>query len=149
MNRKIASLSLALLFASALTVLAQSPTTSAPTGQGATQDPYGATMDHPNPGSVAAPSSATSSNSTATSSTAATDDSTQNNSSTSTATTPSATTTTTTTTSSSTDTSNNSTDAATTPSSMPKTGSDLPLLFAIGCLALAGACGLRAARGRV
>src|ERR1700753_3502132 len=52
MQKKIFSLFLTLLVTAALAVLAQSPTSSAPPGGSTTKDPYGATLDHPNPGST-------------------------------------------------------------------------------------------------
>ncbi len=146
MTSKIVSLSLSLLLAGALVVLAQSPTTSAPPGAGATHDPYGATMDHPNPSSATAGNTVTTTTqSNGTSATTGSNANNTDNSSTPTATgtassstMPSTDTTTTTTTST-----DNS--ANTTPSSLPKTASDLPLFAALGFMALAGACVMRAA----
>ena len=141
MQLKLISLSLSLLLAGALAVMAQSPTSSAPPGQSTTKDPYGATLDHPNPNSGAAASTATTSQSTA----PATTTTTTTTSTDSTATTP--------TTSSSTmptDTTATGTDqngsAATASNTLPRTASDIPLIGALGLLALGGALTLRAAK---
>jgi hypothetical protein len=160
MSRKIFTLFISLLVAAALAVLAQSPTTSAPTGSSSTQDPYGATLDHPNPTgnnstapitdshtalqgntttttvaptSPGTPATGTdNSAATTTSATPSTDNMSNNSSTTTTTTAPSTTTTSTTPdTSTSTDT--------TTPTTLPRTGSELPLLAALGLLALCGA----------
>jgi hypothetical protein len=142
MTNKIVSLSISLLLASALAVMAQSPTTSAPPGGGATHDPYGATMDHPNPSSATAGNTVTTTPQNGSADTSATTGSNNNNtdnSATPTATSNNDNTSTTTTTTSTTDTSSN-----TTPSTLPKTASDLPLFAAMGFLALAGACVMRA-----
>ena len=140
MHRKFFSLFLTLLLVGALAALAQSPTSSNPGGS-ETKDPYGATLDHPNPGSPnpakPAPVTATTTEST-------------------TATTPSTTTTTESTppatstyNSSTTSNDNMATPAASAPSttsdskSLPRTASDLPLLVIIGLLALGGALTVR------
>ncbi len=146
MSRKIFTLFISLLVAAALAVLAQSPTTSAPPGSTATQDPYGATLDHPNPVGNTAPVGTTTSTtvpittnsaapatdtSTATSSTTSTDSMNNNTTPTTSATTPTTTTDTSTPAGTSTD--------ASTPQTLPRTGSELPLLAALGLLALGGA----------
>jgi hypothetical protein len=51
MKRNVLYLFLTLLLATALAALAQSPTSSNPGGS-ETKDPYGATLDHPNPSSA-------------------------------------------------------------------------------------------------
>jgi LPXTG-motif cell wall-anchored protein len=141
---KIASLSLSLLLAGALAVLAQSPTTSAPPGSGATHEPFGATLDHPNPNSAAPQGSVTTT-------TAPSDQSLTGSVSTTDSATPAATTTasttTTTTTTAATD-NTNAPAADSTPASLPKTGSELPLFAAIGLLALGGAIVLRSTGAR-
>jgi hypothetical protein len=143
MQKKILSLVLSLLVVGALAALAQSPTTSAPTGNNSTQEPYGATLDHPNPNS----GSSTATN-PASSAPAPASDSSMNNSS-------SSTTSSTTTSGSTTGDSNASptaTDSTTTTSTdsaspatansnntLPRTASDLPLLCVLALMALSGA----------
>ncbi len=139
MTSKIVSLSMSLLLATALAVMAQSPTTSAPPGGGATHDPYGATMDHPNPSSATAGNTVTTTPQNGSTDTSATTGSNNNNTDNSATPTATSNNTTTTTTTSTTDTSSN-----TAPSTLPKTASDLPLFAAMGFLALAGACVMRA-----
>jgi cytoskeletal protein RodZ len=139
MKRNALYIFLILLLATALTALAQSPTTSN-MGGSTTKDPYGATLDHPNPGAAAGatgqsatqpnvnegqtPAAATpSTSSTTTSST------TDNTSASSTP---------------ATDTSGSATSTnATGNGSLPRTASDLPLLATIGLLALGGALTVR------
>jgi len=137
MKRNVLYIFLILLLATALTALAQSPTTSN-MGGSTTKDPYGATLDHPNPGATAGATgqSATQTNvnegqtpasgaaTTATPATTSTD-----TSSTSTSTT---------------DTSGTANNTSTTANgSLPRTASDLPLLATIGLLALGGALTVR------
>jgi len=141
MKRNVLYIFLILLLATALTALAQSPTTSN-MGGSTTKDPYGATLDHPNPGAAAGATgqSATQTNvnegqtpaSGATTATPATPPSTDTSSS---ATSPSTSTTDTSGTASST--------SATGNGSLPRTASDLPLLATIGLLALGGALTVR------
>ena len=143
MKRNALYIFLILLLATALTALAQSPTTNN-MGGSETKDPYGATLDHPNPGSTAGATgqSATQTNvnegqTPATGATTAT-----------TATTPSTSSTTTSTTTDntgSTATTDNSGTAGSTTASgkLPRTASDLPLLATIGLLALGGALTVR------
>ncbi|HXO26297.1 MAG TPA: hypothetical protein VOA80_03065 [Thermoanaerobaculia bacterium] len=142
MKRNALYIFLILLLATALTALAQSPTSSS-TGGSETKDPYGATLDHPNPGSTmpAPGQTATEPNVPAATAPAATP-----------ATTPSTTSTTTSTTvdntsgtpTSTTDTSGTAPDTSTTASGkLPRTASDLPLLATIGLLALGGALTVR------
>ena len=143
MKRNALYIFLILLLATALTALAQSPTSSS-TGGSETKDPYGATLDHPNPTS-SAPSAtaqpATEPNIPAASAPMTTP-----------ATTPSTTSTTTSTTvdntsgtpTSTTDTSGTAPDTSTTASGkLPRTASDLPLLATMGLLALGGALTVR------
>jgi hypothetical protein len=138
MKRNVLYIFLILLLATALTALAQSPTTSN-MGGSTTKDPYGATLDHPNPGSTAGATgqSATQTNvnegqtpasGAATTATPSTDTS-------SSSTSPSTSTTDTSGTANSTSTSANG--------SLPRTASDLPLLATIGLLALGGALTVR------
>jgi len=139
MKRNVLYIFLILLLATALTALAQSPTTSN-MGGSTTKDPYGATLDHPNPGAAAGATgqSATQTNvnegqtpaSGATTATPAP----------STDTSSSSTSTSTTTTDTSGTASNTS---ATGNGSLPRTASDLPLLATIGLLALGGALTVR------
>lgn len=140
MQRKILFLFLTLLVAAFMTALAQSPTSSNPGGS-ETKDPYGATLDHPNPGSApgatgekydknkvnegqtpASPTPSTASS--ATTDTGATTS------------TPST---------SSTDMSSSSANTTSTDTgkTLPRTASDLPLLATIGLLALGGALMVR------
>jgi cobalamin biosynthesis Mg chelatase CobN len=136
MKRNVLYIFLILLLATALTALAQSPTTSN-MGGSTTKDPYGATLDHPNPGSTAGATgqSATQTNvnegqtpasGAATTATPSTDTS---SSSTSTTTTDNS------------GTANNTSTSAN--GSLPRTASDLPLLATIGLLALGGALTVR------
>jgi hypothetical protein len=147
MKRNALYIFLTLLLATALTALAQSPTSSNPGGS-ETKDPYGATLDHPNPGSTqGATGQSYNANkvnegqtpASATPSTAATPDTTSSTPSTSTTT-------------STTDTSGSSMPATTTDTtnndltskkSLPRTASELPLLATIGLLALGGALTVR------
>jgi cytoskeletal protein RodZ len=139
MKRNAFYIFLILLLATALTALAQSPTTSN-MGGSTTKDPYGATLDHPNPGAAAGatgqsatqpnvnegqtPAAATPSTSSTTTS------STTDNTSASSTPTP--------------DTSGSATSTnATGNGSLPRTASDLPLLATIGLLALGGALTVR------
>ena len=140
MKRNALYIFLILLLATALTALAQSPTTNN-MGGSETKDPYGATLDHPNPGSTAGATgqsaTQTNVNEGQTPATGAT-----------TATTPSTSSTTTSSTTdntSSTSTTDNSGTAGSTTASgkLPRTASDLPLLATIGLLALGGALTVR------
>jgi hypothetical protein len=141
MKRNALYIFLVLLLATALTALAQSPTTSN-MGGSTTKDPYGATLDHPNPGAAAGATgqSATQTNvnegqtpasgampATPSTSSTTTSSTTDNTSGSSTSTT---------------DTSGtaNSTSGN---GSLPRTASDLPLLATIGLLALGGALTVR------
>ena len=140
MKRNALYIFLVLLLATALTALAQSPTTSN-MGGSTTKDPYGATLDHPNPGSTAGATgqSATQTNvnegqtpasSTPTTSSTTTSSTTDNTSGSSTT--------------STTDTSGAATSTnASANGSLPRTASDLPLLATIGLLALGGALTVR------
>lgn len=144
MKRNALYLFLILVLATALAALAQSPTSSN-MGGSQTKDPYGATLDHPNPGSTAGATgqSATQTNvnegqTPAAGATTATPE-----------TTPSTTSTTTSTTVDNTsgsstlptDTTNNT--STTAGGKLPRTASDLPLLATIGLLALGGALTVR------
>jgi hypothetical protein len=139
MRKKTLSLFLGLLVTVALAVWAQSPTTSAPPGSSTTQDPYGATLDHPNP------------NSANNANTPITDSNSQNsrtrpNQGNSNDATPamSGSARSSTTTSTGTDNgSPSSSPAASDSSSLPRTASDLPLLAVIGLLALGSALMVR------
>lgn len=140
MKRNALYIFLTLLLATALTALAQSPTSSNPGGS-ETKDPYGATLDHPNPGS--APGATGQSYNTnkvnegqtpasTTPTTAAPADSSTTSS------------TTTDTSSSSTPSTTTDTTSNVTPNkSLPRTASELPLLATIGLLALGGALTVR------
>jgi hypothetical protein len=140
MKRNALYIFLTLLLATALTALAQSPTSSNPGGS-ETKDPYGATLDHPNPGSAqGATGQSYNTNkvnegqtpASTTPTTAAPADS-STSSSTTTDTSGSSTPSTTT------DTTNN----VTPNKSLPRTASELPLLATIGLLALGGALTVR------
>ncbi|HXO42524.1 MAG TPA: hypothetical protein VN999_13805 [Thermoanaerobaculia bacterium] len=123
MKRNALYIFLILLLATALTALAQSPTTSN-MGGSETKAPYGATLDHPNPSS--APSATTEPNVPAATP----------------ATTPSTSSTTTSTTVD--NTSGTAPDTSTAAGGkLPRTASDLPLLATIGLLALGGALTVR------
>jgi hypothetical protein len=145
MKRNALYIFLILLLATALTALAQSPTSSS-MGGSETKDPYGATLDHPNPSSApsATAQPATEPNIPAANAPAATPATP--------ATTPSTSSTTTSTTvdntsgtpTSTTDTSSTANDTSTTASGkLPRTASDLPLLATMGLLALGGALTVR------
>ncbi len=139
MKRNALYIFLILVLATALTALAQSPTSSNPGGS-ETKDPYGATLDHPNPGSAqgatgqsynsnkvnegqtpatTTPTTAEPSTSAATPSTPDTSSGSMSNSTSST------------------------TNDLTSNKSLPRTASDLPLLATIGLLALGGALTVR------
>jgi hypothetical protein len=146
MKRNALYIFLILVLVTALAALAQSPTTSN-MGGSTTKDPYGATLDHPNPGSTAGATgqSATQTNvnegQTPASGSATTEPAPSTSSTTTSSTTdntsPSSTP------SSTTDNSGtNSTDAAA-GGKLPRTASDLPLLATIGLLALGGALTVR------
>ncbi|HVR07036.1 MAG TPA: hypothetical protein VMW75_03245 [Thermoanaerobaculia bacterium] len=140
MKRNALYIFLTLLLATALTALAQSPTSSNPGGS-ETKDPYGATLDHPNPGSTQGATGqsynsnkvnegqtpATATPTTAEPSPSSSTDNSMSNSSTSG--------------SSTTDTSGTTSD--TSQKSLPRTASELPLLATIGLLALGGALTVR------
>lgn len=145
MHRKLFSLFLSLLLVGALAVLAQSPTSSNPGGS-ETKDPYGATLDHPNPGSAAGstgqPYDKSKVNEGQTPATGMTTSEPTTTSTPSTTTTPS----TTSTYNSSTSTSDTPAAGASTTTdsqTLPRTASDLPLLVIIGLLALGGALMVR------
>jgi LPXTG-motif cell wall-anchored protein len=120
---------LATLLVFAVAALAQSPMTNAP-GSTVNKKPFEATSDHPNPGSVAPGRVAETGNTPATATQPST--TTETPSSTAAETPPSSTT-------SSSDTTSGSTMTSTQSSStLPKTASGLPLLGALGLLALSG-----------
>jgi hypothetical protein len=147
MKRNALYIFLILLLATALTALAQSPSSSN-MGGSETKDPYGATLDHPNPGSAqgATGQSATQTNvnegqTPATGATTATPATAPSTSSTTTSTTVDNTSGSST---STTDTSGAANDTSTASSGkLPRTASDLPLLATIGLLALGGALTVR------
>jgi hypothetical protein len=138
MKRNALYIFLTLLLATALTALAQSPTSSN-TGGSETKDPYGATLDHPNPGTpnpsrdtaAVQPNDSAKVNEGMTP--APTTAAPSTSSSTTTDTTGSSMPATTT------DTTNNVTPSK----SLPRTASELPLLATIGLLALGGALTVR------
>lgn len=138
MQRKVLFLFLTLLVAAFMTALAQSPTTSN-MGGSETKDPYGATLDHPNPGSAqgatgqAYDKSKVNEGQTPASPTPTTAAPADNSGSMTSTTTPST---------SSTDTSSTTTSSST-KKSLPRTASELPLLAIIGLLALGGALMVR------
>ncbi|HLX08431.1 MAG TPA: hypothetical protein VKY89_11270 [Thermoanaerobaculia bacterium] len=136
MKRNVLYLFMTLLLASVLAVLAQSPTSGNPGGS-ETKDPYGATLDHPNPGSApAATGQSYNSKNINEGQTPATG--------TTTATTPSSSSSTdTSSTASTTDNSGTANANDTTSQSLPRTASDLPLLAVIGLLAIGGALTVR------
>jgi len=145
MKRNALYIFLILLLATALTALAQSPTTSN-MGGSQTKDPYGATLDHPNPGStMPAPGQpATQTNvpdASATTATPATPATTPSTSSTTTSSTTDNTSSSSTSTPDTSGTVNNSNTTDT--GKLPRTASDLPLLATIGLLALGGALTVR------
>jgi cobalamin biosynthesis Mg chelatase CobN len=144
MKRNALYIFLTLLLATALTALAQSPTSSNPGGS-ETKDPYGATLDHPNPGSTqGATGQSYNSNKVNEGQTPATSTPTTAEPSTSSST-PSTTDTSSGSMSSSA-TSGSSTSVTTDDTankSLPRTASDLPLLATIGLLALGGALTVR------
>jgi hypothetical protein len=147
MKRNALYIFLILVLATALTALAQSPTSSN-MGGSQTKDPYGATLDHPNPGSTAGATgqSATQTNvnegqTPATGATTATPATMPSTSSTTTSSTVDNTSGSST---STTDTSGTLNNTSTTSSGkLPRTASDLPLLATIGLLALGGALTVR------
>ncbi len=135
MKRNVLYLFMTLLLASVLAVLAQSPTSGNPGGS-ETKDPYGATLDHPNPGSApGATGQSYNSKNINEGQTPATG--------TTTATTPSSPSSTDTSSSTATTTDNSGTANNTANQSLPRTASDLPLLATIGLLALGGALTVR------
>jgi hypothetical protein len=142
MKRNALYIFLTLLLATALTALAQSPTSSAPPGGSETKDPYGATLDHPNPnsGATAQPSNSTNANAGQTPAT-----STPVTAEPSTSSTPAATPDTSSSSmpSSSTSGSTSTTNDVTSQKSLPRTASELPMLATIGLLALGGALTVR------
>jgi cytoskeletal protein RodZ len=138
MQRKALCLFVGLLVLTALVALAQSPTTSAPgNGTSSTQEPYGATLDHPNPNSANEPSSGRIKTSTAPGATADTSATSPSSSTTDNSMSSSSSNTT------STDTASSSTAASS--GSLPRTASELPLLACLGLLALGGALAVRTA----
>jgi len=146
MKRNALYIFLILVLATALAALAQSPTTSN-MGGSTTKDPYGATLDHPNPGSTAGATgqSATQTNvneGQTPASGAATTEPAPSTSSTTTSTTTDNTSSSSTPSSTSDNSGTNSTDAAAS-GKLPRTASDLPLLATIGLLALGGALTVR------
>jgi len=139
MKRNVLYIFLILLLATALTALAQSPTTSN-MGGSTTKDPYGATLDHPNPGAAAGatgqPATQTNVNEGQTPASGATTATPAPSTDTSSSSTSTSTTTT--------DTSGTASNtSATGNGSLPRTASDLPLLATIGLLALGGALTVR------
>ena len=145
MKRNALYIFLILVLATALTALAQSPTSSN-MGGSETKDPYGATLDHPNPGSTAGATgqSATQTNvnegqTPATGATTAAPETTPSTSSTTTSSTVDNTSGSST---PATDTTANNT-STTAGGKLPRTASDLPLLATIGLLALGGALTVR------
>jgi hypothetical protein len=140
MKRNVLYLFLTLLLATALAAFAQSPTSGNPGGS-ETKDPYGATLDHPNPGSApGATGQSYNANKVNEGQTPATG--------TTTATTPNPPSTPSTdvsgtSTASTTDTSGNANNDATANKALPRTASDLPMLATIGLLALGGALTVR------
>lgn len=137
MTRNALYILLTLLLVTALAALAQSPTSSNPGGS-ETKDPYGATLDHPNPGSAqGATGQSYNTNKTnegqtpATTTPATAPDTSSSTSSSSTSS------------STTTDTSSSSANDTTSQKSLPRTASDLPLLATIGLLALGGALTVR------
>jgi cobalamin biosynthesis Mg chelatase CobN len=142
MKRNALYIFLTLLLATALTALAQSPTSSNPGGS-ETKDPYGATLDHPNPnsGATAQPSNSTNANAGQTPATA-----TPATAEPSTSSTPAATPDTSSSSMPSSSTSASSTSTTndvTSQKSLPRTASELPMLATIGLLALGGALTVR------
>lgn len=140
MKRNALYIFLTLLLATALTALAQSPTSSNPGGS-ETKDPYGATLDHPNPNSAqGATGQSYNTNkvnegqtpASTTPTTAAPADSSTSSS-----------TTTDTSGSSMPSTTTDTTNNVTPKKSLPRTASELPLLATIGLLALGGALTVR------
>jgi hypothetical protein len=139
MQRKVLFLFLTLLVAAFMTALAQSPTSSNPGGS-ETKDPYGATLDHPNPGSAPGATGQSydknkvNEGQTPASPTPTTAAPSDNSGSMSSTTTP---------TDTSTPSSTSSSDLSATHKSLPRTASDLPLLATIGLLALGAALMVR------
>jgi cobalamin biosynthesis Mg chelatase CobN len=146
MHRKLFSLFMTLLLVGALAVLAQSPTTSAPGGSEA-KDPYGATLDHPNPGSAAGstgqPYDKSKVNEGQTPATGMTTTETTTTSTPSSTSTPPAASTYNSSTTDNTATTPSTPDTTSDAKSLPRTASDLPLLVIIGLLALGGALTVR------
>jgi hypothetical protein len=144
MQRKVLFLFLTLLVAAFMTALAQSPTSSNPGGS-ETKDPYGATLDHPNPGSAQGATGQSydknkvNEGQTPASPTPTTAAPVDNSGSMTATTTPSTSSTDTSSTSSSSSTS----DLSGAKKSLPRTASELPLLATIGLLALGGALMVR------
>jgi pectate lyase len=150
MKRNALYVFLILVLAAALAALAQSPTSSN-MGGSQTKDPYGATLDHPNPGSTAGATgqSATQTNvnegqTPASGATTATPATPPSDSSTTTTTTSSTVDNTSGSSTSTPDTSGTAPDTSTAAGGkLPRTASDLPLLATIGLLALGGALTVR------
>jgi|ERR1700687_3509965 len=144
MNRNALYIFLILLLATALTALAQSPTTSN-MGGSETKDPYGATLDHPNPGSAPMPShqATTSTKETPAEAPAPATDTTTTTTPSTSSTTTSSTTDMSASSTPSTDTTATTNNLDTTAKQLPRTASDLPLLATIGLLALGGALTVR------
>jgi hypothetical protein len=143
MKRNALYIFLILVLAAALAALAQSPTSSN-MGGSQTKDPYGATLDHPNPGSTAGATgqSATQTNVNEGQTPASGSATTETTPSTSSTTTSSTTDNTSGSSTSTTDTSGTANNSSTT-GKLPRTASDLPLLATIGLLALGGALTVR------
>lgn len=143
MRQKAFSLFLTLLLVAVLAALAQSPTSSNPGGS-ETKDPYGATLDHPNPGSAPAatgqPYNTTNTNE---GQTPATGKTTVTGTTTSEPTASTTTTTETTPSTSATTPSDMNGSSASSSTSLPRTASDLPLLATIGLLSLGAALMVR------
>ena len=142
MKRNALYIFLLLVLATALAALAQSPTTSN-MGGSTTKDPYGATLDHPNPGSAAGATgqSATQTNVNEGQTPASGSATTEPAPSTSSTTTSSTVDNTSGSSTLPTDTTNNT--STTADGKLPRTASDLPLLATIGLLALGGALTVR------
>jgi|GEM_PF-3577069 len=142
MKRNALYIFLILLLATALTALAQSPTTSN-MGGSETKDPYGATLDHPNPGSAPMPNGQATTSTKEAAPVPATDATTTTTPSTSSTTTSSTTDMSASSTPSTDTTATTSNTDTTAKQRLPRTASDLPLLATIGLLALGGALTVR------
>ncbi|HZF13396.1 MAG TPA: LPXTG cell wall anchor domain-containing protein [Thermoanaerobaculia bacterium] len=143
--KRFVFLTLVLVLALTGAAWAQSPTTSAPTGSSLQREPQPANNDLRNPGNpqdqAGKPSTTTTTDTTGTTSTTPSTTTTT----TTTTDTPSTTgsSTDTTSTSTTTDTTGTSGTSTSTSGSLPRTGSEMPLVGIIGLLALASAVGFR------